>query len=563
MNICDDGPYILMARTLASTGRIAYNGWASPLIGWQLYLGAAFIKLFGFSYTAVRSSTLLVAMALAFVLQRTLVRASISERNATLGTLALVLSPLYLMLSVTYMTDIPGLFAIVLCLYGCLRALQASTPRAIIAWLGLAVVTNTLCGTARQIAWLGTLVMVPSTLWLLRDPPRRNLPEPRRILLAGAAATFAGALFIFACMQWLKRQPYVIPMPLLNSRYSLAHGIGQLSFLLLDVPFLLLPIFILFLPALRKSRPRIILLLSAALLGFIFLATYPSHLRGAFRHLLEPSGEQMGSWVGVHGFIEILSLNGTKPLFLNTEAQVFLTLISYSALISLVISVLHSKSLHTKWLHSQPTPPDTGFRNDITWKQLAILFVPFSLAYILLLLSAAATTCYLFDRYALGLLLLALICLLRYYQERIRPQLPLTSLFLIALMTIYGIALTHDTFALARARVTLAAELAANGVPPTSVDNGWDYNVDVELQHANHINDSRILVPANAYVPQSRLPGGCHMQWYERFPHIRPLYGVSFTPGLCNGPAPFAPVQYSRWPYTPGTLYVIRYSSTR
>ncbi len=63
---------------------------------WQLYLGAALIKLFGFSFTTVRMSTLLVSMVLAFFLQRTMVRASISERNATIGTLALVLSPLYL-----------------------------------------------------------------------------------------------------------------------------------------------------------------------------------------------------------------------------------------------------------------------------------------------------------------------------------------------------------------------------------------------------------------------------------------------------------------------------------
>ena len=41
MGISDDGPYILMAQTLASTGHIVYNGWAAAMIGWQLYLGAA------------------------------------------------------------------------------------------------------------------------------------------------------------------------------------------------------------------------------------------------------------------------------------------------------------------------------------------------------------------------------------------------------------------------------------------------------------------------------------------------------------------------------------------
>ena len=39
------------------------------------------------------------------------------------------------------------------------------------------------------------------------------------------------------------------------------------------------------------------------------------------------------------------------------------------------------------------------------------------------------------------------------------------------------------------------------------------------------------------------------------------LYGVSFNPNACYGPAPFAPVHYSRWPYRePGTLYVVRYT---
>src|ERR1017187_7375378 len=104
MGIGDDWPYILMAQKLAATGHVVYNGWASPMIGWQLYLGAAFIKLFGFSLTTVRMSTLLVAMVLAFVLQRVMVRANVGERNATIGTLALVLSPLYLMVSVTFMT---------------------------------------------------------------------------------------------------------------------------------------------------------------------------------------------------------------------------------------------------------------------------------------------------------------------------------------------------------------------------------------------------------------------------------------------------------------------------
>ena len=35
-------------------------------------------------------------------------------------------------------------------------------------WLCIAVLVNVAGGTVRQIAWLGALVMVPSTAWLLR-----------------------------------------------------------------------------------------------------------------------------------------------------------------------------------------------------------------------------------------------------------------------------------------------------------------------------------------------------------------------------------------------------------
>ncbi|MGC9199417.1 MAG: hypothetical protein ACP5E5_10855 [Acidobacteriaceae bacterium] len=128
MGVGDDGPYILMGRHLADTGHIVYNGWPAAMIGWQLFLGAAFVKLFGFSFTVVRSSTVLVAMVTAFFIQRTLVLTGITERNATLGTLTLVLSPLYLVLSATFMTDTTGLFAVVICLYGCLRTLLSSVP---------------------------------------------------------------------------------------------------------------------------------------------------------------------------------------------------------------------------------------------------------------------------------------------------------------------------------------------------------------------------------------------------------------------------------------------------
>jgi hypothetical protein len=131
-------------------------------------------------------------------------------------------------------------------------------------------------------------------------------------------------------------------------------------------------------------------------------------------------------------------------------------------------------------------------------------------------------------------------------------------------MAVVGVSFIHNTFAFYRARVALAAELRANGVPDTSVDNGWEYNLGVELHHADFLNDPRITVPARVYVPNppppsDSCPDGSY--WYDKTPHIHPRYGVSFTPDACYGPAPFAPVHYSRWlASTPGTIYVVRYT---
>jgi hypothetical protein len=535
--VCDDGPYILMAQTLAATGHVVYNGWAAPMLTWQLYLAAALIKLFGFSFFTVRFSSILVGATMAFALQRTLVRASINERNATIGTLAFVLSPLYLMLSATFMTDIHGLFALVLCLYGCLRALHARTSRTTIAWLCIAIATNALCGTSRQNAWLGILIVVPSTLWLLR--------AQRSVVLAGIVANLSGILFIVACMQWLKHQPYSIPEHVLITTLPLAKTFWQFILFFLEFPFLLLPLAVLFLPKIRHSRARVAAICGIVIVGYFFLAFFPSHLRGDFP--LEPT---LGNWVSVQGGYEAVP-NGDPADYLSTIIRVLLTILSLGGLLGLIASLLRPSNV------SRPASPFA-----VSWKQLAILLGPFSLIYILLLLPRAATTG-IFDRYFPTLVAVAMLCLVRCYQDQIQPRFPSASILLVAIMAIYGVATTHNMFALERARVALAAELRANGVPETSVDNGWEYNLDTELQHADHINFPTIVVPSNAYVPVPSPPSApCPMFWYDYFPHIHPLYGVSFDPNACDGPAPFAPVHYSRWPYrTPGTLYVVRYTS--
>ena len=70
IGISDDFSYIRTAQILAGTGHIVYNRWASMPLGWQLYLGALFIKLFGFSFTAPRVAVFVVSLMNAYLLHR-------------------------------------------------------------------------------------------------------------------------------------------------------------------------------------------------------------------------------------------------------------------------------------------------------------------------------------------------------------------------------------------------------------------------------------------------------------------------------------------------------------
>ncbi len=494
MGIDDECPYALMARHLANTGHIAYNGWATAMLGWQLYLGAAFIKLFGYSFASVRMSTLLVAMAMAWLLQRTLALAGINERNATLGTLGLMLSPLFLALSVTYMSDMFGLFAVVMCVYGCLRALQAATERATIAWLCFAVATNAIFGSARQIAWLGLLVMVPSALYVLGS--RKGWRKSRKVLWAGAAATAAGALFLFACMQWFARQPYSIPEHLVKPGENGFYALSRFFHASLGLPFLLLPIVILFLPELGRDLRRTFRTgaLASVACGLILLILHVTHAEA--KPVLEPTMGAWGDWISKYDVFVDTGMGGSPPIFLGVGTRVVLTIASLGGLLGLVVSLLGPRA----------DLPETEGPRALSWRELGILLAPFTAAYSLLLIPRAATKEGIFDRYLLELLVVMLLCVVRWYQERVQERLPPAAVGMVCLTAIYGVALVHNMFSYSRARLVLAAEIRASGVPDTSVNNGWEYNFAVELRHSSHLNDPHIEFPANGYAPVPPLP---------------------------------------------------------
>ncbi len=114
MGFVDDWSYIKSAQVFAQTGHFVYNGWATAMLGWQILWGCLFIHLFGFSFTAARLSIFVIAVISLLLFHAVQLRFGISARNAVIGTLALGLSPLFMPLAASFMSDIPGVFVILL-----------------------------------------------------------------------------------------------------------------------------------------------------------------------------------------------------------------------------------------------------------------------------------------------------------------------------------------------------------------------------------------------------------------------------------------------------------------
>jgi len=547
--IIDDWSYIKTAQILAQTGHIVYNGWATAMLGWQLYLGALYIKLFGFPFTVVRLSTLAVAMATAFLLQRTLVRAGVSQWNATLATMTFVLSPLFLPLAFSFMTDISGVFCMVLCLYMCLRALQAGTLSSSIAWISFAALLNAIGGTARQSAWLGVLVMVPSTLWLLRRKPR--------VLLIGWISCVLGIGIVVASMRWFNQQPYTIPENLIPGGFNFGSVAGVAAYALFsseELLLLLLPVMLMFVGALRKINHRTIILSAAGSLFFALLGLVLLRRHGIY-HTFAPF---LGGYdyPGIYLFkiplvAEVSSIMGTRPVILPFGLRLLLT----------VATIIGLFSLLSVFFGNQPriTSP-TERASSISWRDLGVILVPFSIAYIALIASKAATGFY--DRYLLPMMMLSLLVLARYYQERVRPKLPIAAVVLIGVFGAFSVAATHDVFAMYRGYLAAIEEIRSSGLPATAIDGGWESNGWTQIEKAGYLNDSRIRIPRGAYVdlPVTVFPAGCGGLFLERYPAIKPLYGLSFDPQLCNGQAGFPPVMYHTWLAPHATsIYIVQF----
>lgn len=144
----DDWVYARTVHTLVTQGRYELCGYQTTTLFAQALWGALFVMAFGFSMTVLRFSVVLVGGLGILAAYRMFQEAGGKRWVAFLAALTLLTSPLYVLLSNTFMTDVPFVVLTVTAFLFLVRYLRYEKQRDLVLGIFVACVA----GLVRQLA---------------------------------------------------------------------------------------------------------------------------------------------------------------------------------------------------------------------------------------------------------------------------------------------------------------------------------------------------------------------------------------------------------------------------
>jgi hypothetical protein len=287
----------------------------------------------------------------------------------------------------------------------------------------------------------------------------------------------------------------------------------------------------------------------AVILISLGVAAYLLHFWGTLHvwtmpwlfHVLGSENIFVGSW----------DMLGNRPVSIPIWLRAILSLFVIASTLTFAADLVHRR---TRGERAQCSTRSS-------WRLVAIMFAPYALACVVLWMPRGLYL-FIYDRYLLSLMPIAILCLLKIYQEQRSKKLPTSSYLVLAVFSAYGILATHDLFAVNRARIIAVNRVLASGVPRTAVQAGFEYDGWTQLSEAGHVNEPKVTIPSGAYHFNQQAvmrPMRCRSGFDKFTPDLDCQYLVVFTPMECLLPSEFAPQTYTGWlPPFHRSLYIQR-----
>jgi len=460
----DDWAFGLPVEVLLRDRALRFTDWQSPTLIAQVFWGSLYCLPTGFSFTALRISTLTCGLAGLIGMYYLLLHLGANCRSAAFGTAVFAFNPFYLCLSYSFMTDVPFLSLMILAMLLLLRGVDRGHDGEVVLGLALACLSTFI----RQI---GLIVLIG---FLVAYPLRRGFGK-RWVLLAIVPAALSVALL------WLYER-YLRAIGELPGLYTvkadavknLVQDLVHLRLGALKPPItisVLLPLYLglwalpyalsvtpTVLGRFTRARRRATWLLVA---GVTVGITTPLTLSG---WLMPMVGNQLKNFG-----MGLRSLSGVAPSGLPRPFWIGITALAVTGAALIILTL--GEFVREKWLTRS-----TAFAHESwPWQVVFLLVVgAFNFAPIAFAYGAV------FDRYFLVFLplLLGLLVALGHGQEIMRgPLVMWLSASVMATYLVFGVAATHDYLGWNRARWAAAAELHERwGVPKEEIDGGFEYN---------------------------------------------------------------------------------------
>ncbi len=443
----DDWSYHQAVRFLAEENRLQFNEWQAMSLVAQVFWGGFVCKIFGFSFTVLRCSSIFLGLVGGMVIFRWLRKLNQGPWLALLASGTLLANPFYFSLSYSFMTDVPFLVTLLLAFYCFWCALHDRD----LSWLIWGTLWAVLATLIRQLGLLAPLAFGLAAWQRDHWAIKRFLPSFLPFVLSTIA--LYGTLGLMQSLGLLSGD--YMGANQLFAGMSLPELMIRPGMIIFYGGFFLWPLVVYYLPAYWRQLTYRQLWLALGITLFIGLTLLPAWSR-------MPWGNIWYNWgIGPKLFLDTAWGYNLDP---RLEGDVLNGVRAFGFVGALLLILLLASWGIGRWKIFKKG--GQGLSLNVSYLGWAILiYSGFLLAHPLF-----------FDRYTLPLfpLIILLICDgVSSSKNRLRGWWSIGLLTLIILFSATG---TFDYLSWNRARWRLADALEKQNISPHQVDGGFEYN---------------------------------------------------------------------------------------